>query len=530
MARRPGIHWPTGARTVFFDDAASAATLSKAVKERRIRRLAPRVYSADFVSSDDEIVSKNCWKIVGKFLPGALIADRSAAEDGRVVDGRLFVVANTRRKSIHLPGLEIQIRPGHPYEMPSLPVEDTVWAEGLRLSSAPRTLLDNLKDSRQHNRGPSRTLKLAELEDWLARKSIVWGRVRMERLRDDTIALAESLGHSKHVGTVRRLFDQMSGNQPVRPRAGALFLALRRGEAWDERRVGMFENVALQLRRTEEWGVPTALPASIEADELAFYETYFAHGSGYGTIPLHVPEELPFYESYFSNYIEGTEFTLEEARQIVDTQKPPASRPADGHDILGTHRCVADPIGRSTTSEDPDELVEQLVKRHATIMAGRPDTQPGQWKTASNSVGSYVFVEPALVEGTLRRGFSILEKTEPGFRRALFVLFVVSEVHPFADGNGRVSRVMMNAELSHVGQSRIIVPNVFRNEYISSLRRASTESGNVEALARVLSYAWQWTATMPWADGAAAEGQLHATNALIDSTEAQQTGRRLELP
>ncbi|MDE0136693.1 MAG: Fic family protein [Acidimicrobiaceae bacterium] len=118
----------------------------------------------------------------------------------------------------------------------------------------------------------------------------------------------------------------------------------------------------------------------------------------------------------------------------------------------------------------------------------------------------------------------------PGFRRALFVLFVVSEVHPFADGNGRVSRVMMNAELSHVAQSRIVIPNVFRNEYVASLRRASTENGNVEALARVLSYAWQWTAMMPWGDRAAAEGQLHATNALMDSSEAQQTGRRLELP
>ena len=530
MARRPGIHWPTGPRTVFFDDAASAATLSKAVAEKRIRRLAPRIYSADLESSDDDIISKNCWKIVAKFLPDALIADRTAAEDGRVIDGRLFVVADTRRKTIRLPGLEVHIRPGHPYETPHQAVADTVWAEGLRLSSAPRTLLDNLEDSRQHGRGPSRTLKLAELEDWLARKSIVWDRARMERLCDETVALAQSLGHDERIPTVRRLFDQMTGHEPVRPRAGQLFLALRRGEAWDEHRAAMFEQVREALHRTEEWGVPTALPASTEANELAFYETYFAHGNGYGTVPLHVPEELPFYESYFSNYIEGTEFTLEEARKIIDSQQPPATRPADGHDILGTHRCVADPVGRSTASEDPDELIEHLVKRHATIMAGRPDVQPGQWKTESNSVGSYIFVAPNLVEGTLRRGLSLVRGIAPGFRRALFVLFVVSEVHPFADGNGRVSRVMMNAELSHVAQSRIVIPNVFRNEYVASLRRASTENGNVEALARVLSYAWQWTATMPWGDRAAAEGQLHATNALMDSSEAQQTGRRLELP
>jgi hypothetical protein len=33
------------------------------------------------------------------------------------------------------------------------------------------------------------------------------------------------------------------------------------------------------------------------------------------------------------------------------------------------------------------------------------------------------------------------------FKRAAFMLFLISEVHPFIDGNGRVARVMMNAEL-----------------------------------------------------------------------------------
>ena len=33
------------------------------------------------------------------------------------------------------------------------------------------------------------------------------------------------------------------------------------------------------------------------------------------------------------------------------------------------------------------------------------------------------------------------------FRRAAFIHFLISEVHPFADGNGRMARVMMNAEL-----------------------------------------------------------------------------------
>ena len=59
------------------------------------------------------------------------------------------------------------------------------------------------------------------------------------------------------------------------------------------------------------------------------------------------------------------------------------------------------------------------------------------------------------------------------FAKAIFMMLLCSEVHPFMDGNGRVSRVMMNAELVSAGQMRIIVPTVFREDYLLSLRRLS---------------------------------------------------------
>jgi hypothetical protein len=40
---------------------------------------------------------------------------------------------------------------------------------------------------------------------------------------------------------------------------------------------------------------------------------------------------LPFYEAYFSNYIEGTEFTLDEAVGIVFHDRVPAGRSEDAH-------------------------------------------------------------------------------------------------------------------------------------------------------------------------------------------------------
>lgn len=109
------------------------------------------------------------------------------------------------------------------------------------------------------------------------------------------------------------------------------------------------------------------------------------------------------------------------------------------------------------------------------------------------------------------------------------MLFLVSEVHPYNDGNGRVARAAMCAELTAAGQSRIVVPIVFRNEYQTALRGLSRE-GRLDLYARTLAHAWRWTAGMPWQDRGAVDGYLAATNALVDSTDAERSGLRLELP
>ena len=90
---------------------------------------------------------------------------------------------------------------------------------------------------------------------------------------------------------------------------------------------------------------------------------------------------------------------------------------------------------------------------------------------------------------------------------------------------------MLNAELSAVDATRIIIPSVFRNEYIGCLRRTSTtQADDVAALMKVMSFAWRWTAAMPWHDAGATDGQLEATNALRDPDDAAFGGIKLQLP
>lgn len=71
------------------------------------------------------------------------------------------------------------------------------------------------------------------------------------------------------------------------------------------------------------------------------------------------------------------------------------------------------------------------------------------------------------------------------------------EVHPFSDGDGRSARILMNVELAAAGEERIIVPTVYRANYLSALK-ALSRSDRPEPLIRMLVYAQRWTAANDW--------------------------------
>ena len=54
-----------------------------------------------------------------------------------------------------------------------------------------------------------------------------------------------------------------------------------------------------------------------------------------------------------------------------------------------------------------------------------------------------------------------MHDVDAGFPRALLAMFVVAEVHPFNDGNGRLARLVMNSQLSANEEARIIIPTLY---------------------------------------------------------------------
>jgi Fic family protein len=237
---------------------------------------------------------------------------------------------------------------------------------------------------------------------------------------------------------------------------------------------------------------------------------------------------LAFFESYFSNFIEGTEFEVEEAANIVFRGVIPSARPQDAHDVLGTWRMVSSAHEMAQLPKRVEDLVRLLKHRHSAIMEPRSDKQPGQFKQVVNRAGATTFVAPELVEGTLKVGFEVYQGLEEPFQRAVFMMFMISEIHPFMDGNGRTARIMMNAELVAAGEERIVIPTIYRGNYLAALK-AISQTNRPKVLIRALDYAQKWTASIDWTELRATQRQLEACNAFIDPATAEDMGKRLKM-
>ncbi|MEM9929610.1 MAG: cell filamentation protein Fic, partial [Bacteroidota bacterium] len=52
--------------------------ISRLVKEGKLRRLLPRVYTSKVAVEDAVLVRRNLWKLIATLFPGSLLSHRSA--------------------------------------------------------------------------------------------------------------------------------------------------------------------------------------------------------------------------------------------------------------------------------------------------------------------------------------------------------------------------------------------------------------------------------------------------------------------
>ena len=172
------------------------------------------------------------------------------------------------------------------------------------------------------------------------------------------------------------------------------------------------------------------------------------------------------------------------------------------------------------TPSSAEELLSILQKRHNILMRARTDKSPGKFKDRNNVAGQTSFVDKNLVKGTLIKSFGLYQVLEHPFKRAVFLMFVISEIHPFLDGNGRIARIMMNAELVAQEQSKIIIPTVYRDDYLGVLRKLSRK-GETDSYIRMLLHAADFSETVHGENTHEMQKHLENCNAFLEPTEGK---------
>ncbi len=464
-------------------NGAEIRAAQRRLKAGKLVRIVPGVLSASPEKEWPTIIALHRIRLLAALFPGAVIGFRSAFKGGIPVDGVIHLTYSYNRV-VELPGLKVILVKGYGQVAGDQPMS----RRDLYFPSQARMLMENLTASRG---AIKKAVGPIAVEDRLVSIYESRGPEALNRIRDEARTIAPLLGFDKEYQVLNKLIGTILGTKSA-PLGTAAGKALAAGTPFDADRLALFETLAAVLRV-----VPLVQKASPTTT---------------GTARIN----FAFLESYFSNFIEGTEFDLSEARQIVLEGKIIDQRPKDSHDILGVFRQAINPGWVNQSMAIDEAVLHQLQQRHADLMKERPEASPGDFNDRENFAGNTRFVSPKNVRGTLIEGSKLLPSVPPGMARALLAMFIVSEVHPFIDGNGRLARLVMNAELSVVNASRIIVPTLFREEYLDCLR-VLTRQGKPEPFITAMQHIQQWTAAFDYTDLDRMISQMKACNAFEKS-------------
>jgi hypothetical protein len=465
---------------------SQAKTIQRRAAAGELVAIAQGIYVAEKArKAQAAVVRRNWQRILAAVAPGAVVSHRSAHAGGITPDNMLVLSHPTRfNKKFELPGLTAYIVRG-----PSkLPGDMPLGSDDLYFASRPRHLLENLSRSRGSR---PRSAGQEAVEQTLINMLNASGDAELNRLRDAARDLAGPLGLERELKKLDGIIGGLlaSHGRKLKTREGKL---VAKGTPVDQERMARFDILASRLRAQS---LPRR-PAVATEDPAR--------------------SNFAFLESYFSNYVEGTQFAIDEAKQIALEGRIVDKRPKDSHDILGVFQLAVRSPWRETVPPLGADFPKELAARHAVMMEKRPEASPGAFKLEPNRAGGTWFVEPRLVRGTLIEGSELARSIPEGLARAIYLAFLVSEVHPFADGNGRVSRLVMNAELSRTGEARIIIPTLFHEEYVDCQRQLSRQNephGHIRALTLMQA----WTVKFDYSNTDALIAKVRKTNALEQS-------------
>jgi len=185
------------------------------------------------------------------------------------------------------------------------------------------------------------------------------------------------------------------------------------------------------------------------------------------------PEEVKQLDAYFrvgltysSNALEGNSLTIVETKVLLEDGLTVGGKPIrDCYEATG-HAKAYDFMLTVARSNPFDFSEEMILTLHKLFYQGIDAKNAGVYRNVD---------VPALMTGLVDKLNAEWNQIHP-IKLAAFAHRKFVDIHPFADGNGRTARLLMNLILINRGYQIVSIPPILRPEYISALQMAQREN------------------------------------------------------
>lgn len=180
--------------------------------------------------------------------------------------------------------------------------------------------------------------------------------------------------------------------------------------------------------------------------------------------------------TYNSNGIEGNTLTLRETQVVLEGITVGGKSLKEHLEAINHEQAI---LFLDDLIEDKEPITEWNIKNiHQLVLKKIDDDNAGKYrnenvkKKGATHIPSDYLIVPELM-GKLIINYEDWKKYHPIIRAALLHGELV-KIHPFVDGNGRTSRLVMNLSLMNSGYLPVIVKKEKRLEYYNALDKAHT--------------------------------------------------------
>lgn len=192
--------------------------------------------------------------------------------------------------------------------------------------------------------------------------------------------------------------------------------------------------------------------------------------------------------THHSTAIEGSTLTLLETQTLVEKGLTAGGKPLEHHlmvvDHQGAQQLALDwatqhePLNRARLQAIAAAVMRQTGGPTNTLL-GTFDSSLGEFRTVSAMAGSRMFMDarkvPAAVDTLLKEMNTLLpavKTVRQVYDLSFQVHFQLVSIHPFGDGNGRTSRLLMNYVQQYHGLPLSLVYAQDRTAYIAALEES----------------------------------------------------------